>query len=157
MNRTELVPLDADNLSEFKLLHDCIFPTKFPAAFFREAASPKKPGIYQLAVDSETKKSVGVLAAQIQPLEDHFQLYIFSLGCRFSHRRRKIGTLLLSCALDFIQNQAFNCQRISLHVQAGNEDALEFYTKHGFVEFQRIPNYYRRHSPSEAILMIKTL
>lgn len=157
MNRTHLVPVNAENQSEFRHLHTCIFPTKFSAQFYREALSPKKPGIYQLAKEEESNKHVGVLSAQIQPFEDHYELYIFSLGCRFTHRRRGIGTLLLKSALDFIQNQPLNCQRISLHVQAGNDDALEFYGKHGFIELQRIPNYYRRYTPSEAILMVRNL
>lgn len=149
MQPLKFVSVTSENLSEFKHLHECIFPTTFPRQFYKEAEAPKQLGLYQIAFIEA--KSVGVLS--VGQLKD--SLYIYSLGCRVFNRRRKIGSHLLENALEFARNQ--NIGKISLHVQEGNEAALEFYQKHGFNVIERVPGYYRRLQPSDGFLLSKAL
>jgi ribosomal protein S18 acetylase RimI-like enzyme len=42
---------------------------------------------------------------------------------------------------------------VFLHVWVGNEGAMRFYSRLGFVAGERISNYYRRIEPPDAIVM----
>ena len=156
MAQKHLIAVNAENLKKFKHLHECIFPLSFSRQFYSESVNPKKPGIHAIALYEN--KSVGVLSASVinqESISNDLELYIFSLGCKFSYRRKGIGSLLLSNCLEFANNQ--NCKRIKLHVQETNEDALNFYKQNGFYEFCRVPNYYKKLANSDAFVMCKDL
>lgn len=44
-----------------------------------------------------------------------------------------------------------------LHVQSNNNDAMQFYTKCKFDVGETIPNYYRRLSPPDAVVLRRAL
>jgi len=44
-----------------------------------------------------------------------------------------------------------------LHVQAGNDAALQFYKKHGFIVKEELKNYYTDLEPSDCFLLEKYL
>ncbi len=44
-----------------------------------------------------------------------------------------------------------------LHVQQGNDSALEFYKKHGFAVVEELPDYYKDLSPSGCFVLEKRL
>ena len=149
---TQVKEVTKDNLEDFKHLHDCIFPVKFPASFFRDIFKSNE-NINKLAILDE--RTVGALSARIIETDNKGQgLYITSLGCRLNYRRLGIGSILLEEAIKFARIR--DCGQVFLHMQEGNE-AIEFYTKHGFEIEKRVPNYYRRIEPSSALVLYKLL
>ena len=52
---------------------------------------------------------------------------------------------------------ARDVRRMVLHVQSNNEQALEFYKKHGFVVESHLENYYTDLTPSDCYFLVKTL
>ena len=44
-----------------------------------------------------------------------------------------------------------------LHVQAGNDSALEFYKKHGFFVVEELKNYYTDLTPSDCFILEKLI
>ena len=60
---------------------------------------------------------------------------ITSLGVKNEYRKKGIGNLLL-CLCKKTNNELF------LHVRSQNFQAINLYKKNGFIEIQRIKNYY---------------
>ena len=50
-----------------------------------------------------------------------------------------------------------DCEEIYLHVQVGNDDAIEFYQKFGFVKGDIVKDYYKKIEPADAVLLSKKL
>ena len=48
-----------------------------------------------------------------------------------------------------------DCEEIYLHVQVGNDDAIEFYQKFGFVTGDIVKDYYKKIEPTDAVLLSK--
>ena len=46
--------------------------------------------------------------------------------------------------------------KIILHVQISNEDALNFYERHGFTNVELVERYYKNIDPADAYLLVKT-
>merc|ERR1712241_1425227 len=101
-------------------------------------------------------KNVGVLSACVNQLSNsELELYIYSLGCKYLHRRKGIGSYLLDNCIEFAINQ--NCKQIKLHVKEDNDDAISFYKKHGFYEFELVIDYYKRPERANALILCKDL
>lgn len=149
----ELANVDKKNLSDFKHLHNCIFPIAYSNQFYKEIFIGKRPALYEVAYVDQ--KPVGVLSAQVNEDKGKKELYVLSLGCKILHRRKGIGSRLLSSALKYAYSH--NCGQIRLHVQESNESALQFYKMHGFVESSRETDFYKRLHPSGAIIMRRDL
>ena len=94
---------------------------------------------------------MGVLSARVLESDLGKSLYLTSLGCKVLYRRKGLGSLLLSEAQKFALNQ--DCKYIRLHVQEGNEAAMDFYRDKGFQIESVVPGYYTRLQPSNAFLM----
>ncbi len=87
----------------------------------------------------ETRESVGrIITIEVDPVFQHHQ----------------IGHTLLQ---DLEQNlvEYYSIQTIELQVHYKNQNAINFYRKHGFSEVKRIKNYYARKE--HAILMQKSI
>ena len=46
---------------------------------------------------------------------------------------------------------------MKLHVQQGNDSALEFYKKNGFEVIEELPDYYKELTPSGCFVLEKRL
>ncbi len=80
------------------------------------------------------------------PITTHssFRIYIMTLGVLAAYRRLKIGSLLIS----HIIAQLFKdptATHICLHVHVLNEEAIQFYVKHGFKIMEKETSYYARN------------
>eukprot|EP01103_Thecamoeba_quadrilineata_P013236 TRINITY_DN3612_c0_g1_i1.p1 TRINITY_DN3612_c0_g1~~TRINITY_DN3612_c0_g1_i1.p1 ORF type:complete len:150 (+),score=25.62 TRINITY_DN3612_c0_g1_i1:174-623(+) len=69
-----------------------------------------------------------------------YEGYIMTLGVDPIFRRGGLGTLLLQkITLILLENNCFN---ITLHVQAINQAAVNFYLKNGFLLQEKLENHY---------------
>lgn len=82
------------------------------------------------------------------------QLYIATLATLSPYRRHGIARALLELAT-FRAIQDHNVDCVTAHVWAANDEAIEWYRMRGFEEVRRIPKYYRRLNPAEAVLMAR--
>jgi ribosomal protein S18 acetylase RimI-like enzyme len=53
--------------------------------------------------------------------------------------------------------EARNVKTMQLHVQEGNDAALSFYKRNGFIVKEKIENYYTEYTPSGCYLLEKYL
>lgn len=68
------------------------------------------------------------------------------------YRRYGIGSQLLTKAIEDC-TKAKKIKTMYLHVQDGNESAMEFYKKHGFVIKERLENYYTELDPPHCYIL----
>ena len=148
MNHVICNEVTDENINTFKHLHTCIFPANYPSKFYKEIFNNKNC-INKIAVIGE--QSVGVLSARVLESDHGKSLYLTSLGCKVLFRRRGVGSLLLSEARKFALS--LDCKHIQLHVQEGNEAAMDFYKDRGFQIESVVLGYYTRLQPSNAFLM----
>ena len=147
MNHVICSDVTDENINTFKHLHTCIFPANYPSKFYKEIFN--KNSLNKIVLIGE--QSVGVLSARVLESDLGKSLYLTSLGCKVLYRRKGLGSLLLSEAQKFALNQ--DCKYIRLHVQEGNEAAMDFYRDKGFQIESVVPGYYTRLQPSNAFLM----
>ena len=80
---------------------------------------------------------------------DEFE--ILNLAVAKACRRRGIATQLVSAALEYAQTAG--ARQTYLEVRASNEGGIAFYTRMGFRECGRRPNYYR-DPVDDAVLLV---
>ncbi len=72
-----------------------------------------------------------------------------------SERRHGLGRALVAHVEAGVPTE---CRRLLVHVQTGNDDAVAFYTKLGFVWRETIADYYRKEvQPRSCEVYVKTL
>ena len=64
--------------------------------------------------------------------------------------------MLLSSVMEAVGKHE-GVDEIYLHVQTSNEDAINFYSKHGFIKKDIIRNYYKRIEPPDCYILSKAL
>ena len=75
---------------------------------------------------------VGAICCRIEAQEgSNFKIYIMTVGVLSPYRRLGIGARLLEQTLEACA-QAPECEEVYLHVQVGNDAALDFYKGFGF-------------------------
>jgi ribosomal-protein-alanine N-acetyltransferase len=77
---------------------------------------------------------------------------ILNLAVSRACRRQGLGSRLLAEALEFARRSG--SKRCYIEVRASNQPAVEFYRRHGFIEFGRRSAYYR-DPPEDGLLMIR--
>ena len=102
--------------------------------------------VYTIYTVEYKEKIVGFA---ITALTEEGGIHIMSIACHPDYRRKNLGTALL----DKIKKDNKNIF-ISLYVQYSNENAKKFYIKNGFVEIEKVSNYYDNLDDNDAILMI---
>ena len=90
-------------------------------------------------------------------LKKNKRLYIVTLGCLVTYRKRGIGTKMMKEVLDKVSHCNNKITSIFLHVQTNNEDAIKFYKNFGFEIAGEVPDYYRSLTPSNAYVLEKIL
>lgn len=91
-------------------------------------------------------------------LKKNKRLYIVTLGCLVTYRKRGIGTKMMKHVLEKVSHcDTSKITSIFLHVQTSNEDAIKFYNKFGFEIAGEVPDYYRSLTPSNAYVLEKIL
>ncbi|HHT9119780.1 MAG TPA: GNAT family N-acetyltransferase [Candidatus Hypogeohydataceae bacterium YC41] len=138
-----------EDISQIEEMEELYFPTE---AFGRRQIRYllQSPNAVTLVACSDSKV-LGYVIGVGRRGSPTVRIYTFCV--REDYRQKGIGTSLL-------QRLEWECQKMGLHhliLEVGdyNLPAIKFYTKNGFVEFSRIPEYYR--NGTTAIRMKKTI
>eukprot|EP00164_Ancoracysta_twista_P006989 GFYU01009841.1.p1 GENE.GFYU01009841.1~~GFYU01009841.1.p1 ORF type:complete len:196 (+),score=58.23 GFYU01009841.1:64-651(+) len=140
------------NVEQVRNLNSVIFPVRYNEKFYTELL--KRPSeLQRLAYLSDI--IVGSICTRIEIEKEVKKLYIMTLGVLAPYRGGGIGGQLLNDVLD--NQKAKGITEAFLHVQVNNKDAVKFYEKYGFSVGETVANYYKRISPSDAVVLRKTL
>lgn len=151
---TKVFPSHMDRL---KSITTTLLPVRYSDRFFAECLEPDNASVIAF-VSLFDSKLVGWIRCRLEPFPNaenpaYHQLYIQALGILAPYR----GKGLASALLDSVVSTGTDAQSIYAHVWETNEDALEWYAKHGFARVILIPQYYRRLRPSGAWLVRKEI
>lgn len=69
-----------------------------------------------------------------------------------AYKRYGIGSQMLDKVIDDCVLKR-KVKKMRLHVQAGNDAALEFYKKHGFIVKEELKGYYTDLEPSDCFIL----
>jgi len=150
--RIELGDVTPHNIKQLRRLNQVVFPVSYNDKFYKdvlEAGELAKLAYYNDMV-------VGAVCCRVDTSENLRRLYIMTLGCLAPYRRQGIGTKMLEHILNFV-NKDGNFDKIFLHVQVNNEDAIAFYKKFGFEVVETKEHYYKRIEPADAHVLQKTI
>ena len=147
----ELGEITQHNLKQLKLINAAALPISYQENFYKGV-----PDLGDFARFAYFKDIVvGAACAKIDPTKDNNRLYIMTLAVLAPYRRMGVATKLLQYLLELIKGKKIN--EVALHVQINNQEAIEFYSRFGFENVERVPAYYKRIEPSDAFLLRKTL
>lgn len=83
-------------------------------------------------------------------------VYIMTITVLKPYRRYGIGSQLLEKAIeDCAKNRQI--KKMTLHVQKGNDSAMEFYKKHGFIIKEELKDYYTDLDPADCFVLEKDI
>lgn len=86
------------------------------------------------------------------PIEAVVLVSVKSLSCNLTEG----GTKLLNFLLEWTA-QSTEVKRIYLHVQVNNEEAIQFYKRHGFEITGTEVQYYKKILPADSYIVEKSL
>jgi len=96
------------------------------------------PELCILAIDSQnTSEYIGVIICK---MERESVGYIAMLAVEMGHRRRGIGTRLVEKAVEAMEGRG--CDEVVLETEVTNTNALNLYSRLGFVREKRLFRYY---------------
>jgi ribosomal protein S18 acetylase RimI-like enzyme len=100
---------------------------------------------------------VGAISCKEDTLDNGEKVaYIMTITVLKPYRRYGIGSQLLKKSVeDFCKSKEF--KKMTLHVQKGNDSAMEFYKKHGFIVKEELKDYYTDLTPADCFVLIKDL
>jgi ribosomal protein S18 acetylase RimI-like enzyme len=152
---------------DLRALNAALFPVRYGDAFYDDCR--RAGGCTQLAyaVDDDdgatttrtrTTTLAGAIACRLEmnAASDGARLYIMTLGVYAGQRDGKIGSRLLTHALNVASRDAF-VKEAYLHVQTNNFQAFEFYERFGFEKGEVVKNYYKRIEPPDAVILRRDL
>lgn len=100
---------------------------------------------------------VGAISCKEDTQDDGTKaVYIMTITVLKPYRRYGIGSKLLAQAVeDCAKSRQIN--KMTLHVQKGNDSAMEFYKKHGFIVKEELKDYYTDLDPSDCFILEKAI
>mmetsp|Transcript_19978 Transcript_19978/g.35940 ORF Transcript_19978/g.35940 Transcript_19978/m.35940 type:complete len:161 (-) Transcript_19978:319-801(-) len=143
------------NLEQLKMINNVIFPLKFPDQLYKDCLAAEDTAL--LAYHNDVV--VGGIASRCEKLPGSpgkAALYIATVAVLAPYRGYSIGRRLLDKVLDWAKGDS-NIEEAYCHVQVNNEDSLDFFKKAGFEVRETIKDYYKKLTPSDAIVLYKKL
>ncbi len=141
----ELGPVTEKNFNNLSEILKATVPVTYDAEFF----SSLDRGLCQFAYLSDFL--VGAVACRRQ--SEIF--YVLALATLAPYRRRGVASALLVWAE--ARAKHLGCSEISLHVRASDADSQNFYLGRGFVQRERLAQYYPMPGDSEALHLVKKI
>ena len=146
--------LRSKNVEALKLLNRVIFPVSFPDSIYKECMATD---LTQLAYHNDVL--IGGIAVCLDKLpHGKTRVYIVSCGVLAPYRGYGVGTSLLNKLISQAGKDV-SIEELQCHVQATNEEAVQFYERFGFIQGERVDGYYKKLPQEEqtAIIMSKKL
>lgn len=143
-NNVTIIPMTAAHTAAVAALEQICFTDPWPeVAVSSELENPLS--YWLVALDEETV--VGYVGSQTVLGEAD----IMNVAVAPGHRRRGIGQELLQRLKNDLTAQGVHC--LTLEVRASNIPAIELYSRLGYLQVGRRPNYY--HKPREDALILR--
>uniref|UniRef100_A0A7S3BM43 N-acetyltransferase domain-containing protein n=1 Tax=Haptolina ericina TaxID=156174 RepID=A0A7S3BM43_9EUKA len=145
------------NIEQLRKLNLAVFPVRYSNKFYTDivASAQKKEEFTCLGFFSDIM--VGAICSRVEPVEDStssFKIYIMTIGVLAPYRRIGIGRKLLEQVLKECDKHP-ECTAVYLHVQVGNDAAIEFYKTFGFEVGEVVKDYYQKLDVTDAVLLTK--
>jgi len=144
------------NVEQLRKLNLAVFPVRYNNKFYTDissAANVKGQDFTFLGYFSDIL--VGAICSRVEPQElPQFKVYIMTIGVLAPYRRLGIGRQLLEQVLTACDQHA-DCSAVYLHVQVGNDEAIEFYKQFGFTVGEVIKDYYQKLDVTDAVILTK--
>ena len=141
------------NIEQLRKLNLAVFPVRYNDKFYNDLANNPVQSFTHLAYFSDIL--VGAICSRIEQQEGaSFKIYIMTIGVLAPYRRLGIGARLLQQTLDACA-KASDCEEVYLHVQVGNDAALDFYKGFGFEVGDVVKDYYTRLEVNDAHIVSK--
>ena len=141
------------NVEQLRKLNLAVFPVRYSDKFYNDLASTPVQNYTHLGYFSDIL--VGSICSRVEPQEgSSFKVYIMTIGVLAPYRRLGVGKRLLQKVLEACSQQP-DCAEIYLHVQVGNESAVNFYKGFGFEVGEVVKDYYTRLDVNDAHIISK--
>ncbi|KXL43005.1 hypothetical protein M433DRAFT_68786 [Acidomyces richmondensis BFW] len=158
-HQVRLRPCTATDVSALKRLNALLLPIPYPDVFYRETL--QDPTIHSLTLlafwyeedDSSTGHGTCRLIGAVPPENnDGPMLYLSTLVLLSPYRGHGIATHLLHAVLRRAVVD-HGVRYVGAHVWEANSEGRAWYLRRGFREVAREEGYYRRLSPSDAVVV----
>jgi ribosomal protein S18 acetylase RimI-like enzyme len=158
-----LSAITADTLPSFRRMTAILLPVPYPEKFYNDILNDKiaaKISMVALWADSTnaTKPRVvsgircRLLASAPGGDDNDPSLYISTITTLAPFRGHGLAGALLQCVIARAIRE-YGITTVTAHMWEANEDAREWYSKHGFKEIHYDPKYYRKLKPGGAYLL----
>jgi len=145
--------LSEKNLEQFRVLNYVNLPVIYSDDFYNRLTSLMRWSKLAYLKDI----LVGAISCKEDKQDDgSLAVYIMTITVLKPYRRYGIGSLLLEKAIEECAKDK-KIKKMTLHVQKGNDSAMEFYKKHGFVIKEELKDYYTDLTPADCFVLEKTI
>jgi ribosomal protein S18 acetylase RimI-like enzyme len=143
--------LNDKNVEQFRILNYVNLPVIYSEDFYRRLTSFTRYSKLAYLKDI----LVGAISCKEDTQEDGSKaVYIMTITVLKPYRRFGIASQLLEQAIeDCAKSRAI--KKMTLHVQKGNDSAMEFYKKHGFIIKEELKDYYTDLTPADCFILEK--
>lgn len=130
--------IEANDIETIKYLYSKWFPVIYSDNYYNDVIL--NDDLIKLVVVMHDTIIGVVIAKYRYDIDDIKNVYIMTIGTKKEYRQNGIASLLLQkCCELAIDN---NCRYICLHVKADNENAIKFYEKNDFIQFELLTDFY---------------
>jgi len=137
-----VLPMTAEHVKEVYAIEKDCFPSPWPRKAFLSALRTSEMHFFAAL---EEGKVVGYAGMKLGSCA-----HILNIAVHWAHRRRKIGSRLISLLLELAARHG--ARRVTLEVRASNTIAQRMYRQFGFAPIGTRKGYYTRES-EDAIVM----
>lgn len=171
-----ICPVSQDLIQPFRRLNTLLLPIPYQDKFYKETLEdPVIASITFAALWSDSAVRLAPSAGQTQPIieptgrlvgaircrivpapnpQNRPQLYIATLGTLAPYRSHGIALSLLEL-VTFRAIELYNIDCVTAHVWEAQDDILRWYEKRGFEVVRRMPGYYKRLNPPDAVFVAR--
>lgn len=145
--------LNEKNLEQFRILNYVNLPVIYSDDFYRRLTAYTRYSKLAYLKDI----LVGAISCKEDTLDDGSKaVYIMTITVLKPYRRFGIASQLLEQAIqDCAKSRSI--KKMTLHVQKGNDSAMEFYKKHGFIIKEELKDYYTDLTPADCFILEKLI